>query len=70
MSEPEDRVLSPDELVAWRGYFQAAISGLLAAGELDPRTAAVPRVIAEACSRVADAAMSEENKPRSIDPPR
>jgi len=51
---------SEDERATWRMYFQAALTGLLAAGQLNPQSSGVPEIITKACGQVADKALDEE----------
>jgi hypothetical protein len=45
---------------AWRGYFAAAITGILAGSQLDPRTTGLPEMIVEMAAKVADAAVEQD----------
>jgi hypothetical protein len=60
MSDSPKKKLIGDDVAVWRSYFQAAITGLLAAGNLDPRSSGVVGIIVDVAARVADAGVEED----------
>jgi len=62
MSESQKTEMSADKLAVWRSYFQAAITGVIAAGDLDPRNPGVAAIITESAARVADAALTQPRR--------
>jgi len=53
----EPKRLNDTYLKIWRGYYQAAITGMLASSTGDPYTTALPDLIAEHAANFADAAI-------------
>jgi len=56
----EPQGASGPKIDAWQNYFQAAITGMLAAGQVDPRGDGAPQIVAEACAKIADAAVQQD----------
>ena len=58
----EPKRLNDTDLKIWRGYYQAAITGMLASSTGDPYTTALPDLIAEHAANFADAAIEQEKR--------
>jgi len=61
MSDEPNR-LNESYLKIWRGYYQAAITGMLASSTGDPYTTAPPKLIAEHAANFADAAIEQDKR--------